>query len=180
MLHALHNTLNKGVLFLLAGVFWRLFESSRTSDVRGALHHHPAAGLLFLGGLCATCGLPPFGMFYSELAIVLSAAARAQWWVVALFALTMCMAFVAVMTAMLPMVFGPPAEPRQPAVAALGRWRGRIMLVPAAVLLFAAFAVGAWQPPFVRDALEQAAATLAPPDAAAGRALAARTLEPAP
>lgn len=175
MLHAMHNTLNKGVLFFLAGVFWRLFESSRTSDVRGALRHHPAAGVLFMGGICATCALPPFGMFYSELAIVLSAAARAQWWVVALFALTMCMVFVAVMTAMLPMVFGPPAERR--AGEGQERWRIGIMLAPAAVLLAAALAVGAWQPPWVRDALAQAAATLAP-GADAGPVVAAMEAAP--
>jgi hydrogenase-4 component F len=162
MLHAMHNTLNKGVLFLVAGVFLRAFESSRTSDVRGALRHHPAAALLFLGGLCATCGLPPFGMFYSEVGVLLSAAEGARWWVVALFALTVCMVFVAVMTALLPVVFGPPAEPRAGPPAASERWRGGFMLAPAAALLLAALVAGSWQPEVLRRALADAAGALAP------------------
>lgn len=175
MLHAMHNTLNKGVTFFLAGFFWRLYESNRVSDVRGALHHHPAAGILFLGGLCATSGLPPFGMFFSELGILFAAAQRGQWWVVALFTLTLCIVFVGVMTAMLPMVFGPPPERLEPASPVAERWRNRTMLAPALVLLALALALGAYQPAFVSAALTQAAATLTTPAGGAGVAAAHAT-----
>lgn len=169
MLHAMHNTLNKGVLFFMAGFFWRLYESHRVSDVRGALHHHPAAGVLFLGGLCATCGLPPFGMFFSELGILFAAARKSQWWVAALFTLMLGIVFVGVMTAMLPMLFGPAAEnPRPFPNRGEERWRNRTMLGAAATLLALGFSLGAYQPAFVRDALMQAAATLAPPIAERG------------
>lgn len=175
MLHAMHNTLNKGVMFFLAGFFWRLYESNRVSAVRGALHHHPLAGVLFLGGLCATCGLPPFGMFYSELGILFAAAQRAQWWVVALFTLTLCIVFIGVMTAMLPMVFGPPPESVTNAPEGESKWRTVTMLAPAAVLLLIALSVGSYQPAFVRDALQQAAATLTTPAGETGVAVAHAT-----
>lgn len=164
MLHAMHNTLNKGVLFLMAGFFWRTYQSNRVSDVRGAIHHHPAAGFLFLGGLCATCGLPPFGMFFSELGIMFAAAEKGAWWVLGLFALTLCIVFVGVMTAMLPMVFGPPPDNIKSAPNGEGRWRNITMLAPASLLLLAAFSLGAYQPAFVRQALTEAAATLRPPE----------------
>lgn len=160
MLHAMHNTLNKGVLFFLAGFFWRIYQSNRVSDVRGAIHHHPLAGVLFLGGLCATCGLPPFGMFFSELGILFAAAQAGRWWTLGLFTLTLCIVFVGVMTAMLPMVFGPPPERLRAARGGEGRWRSVTMLAPASLLLLAAFGLGAYQPAFVRGALTQAAATL--------------------
>jgi hydrogenase-4 component F len=166
MLHAMHNTLNKGVLFFLAGFFWRLYESNRVSDVRGALHHHPTAGVLFLGGLCATCGLPPFGMFFSELGIVFAAAQRSQWWVLGLFVVTLCVVFVGVMTAMLPMVFGRPPEGLRAVSEGDERWRSAAMLIPAGVLLALALGLGAYQPSIVRNALQEAAATLSPPAAA--------------
>lgn len=162
MLHAMHNTLNKGVLFFVAGFFWRLYASNRVSDVRGALHRHPVAGILFLGGLCATCGLPPFGMFFSELGILFAAAENAQWWVVGLFTATLCVVFVGVMTAMLPMVFGPPPENLASSPHSDSRWRDVAMLAPAALLLTAGFSLGAYQPAAVRDALTQAAQTLSP------------------
>lgn len=181
MLHAMHNTLNKGVLFFMAGFFWRLYESNRVSDVRGALHHHPAAGLLFLGGLCATCGLPPFGMFYSELGILFAAAQKQQWWVVALFTLTLCIVFVGVMTAMLPMVFGPaPENLRAAQKSGEERWRNRTMLAAASVLLGLGLTLGAYQPAFVRDALTQAAATLTPPAGGTGVVVALRGPYPQP
>jgi hydrogenase-4 component F len=175
MLHAMNNTLNKGVLFFLAGFFWRLYESNRVADVRGALHHHPVAGVLFLGGLCATCGLPPFGMFFSELGILFAAAQQARWWVVVLFALTLCVVFVGVMTAMLPMALGPPRD-NLAAGGAEPRWRSRTMLAPAAALLLLALAFGSYQPAALRDALARAASTLTPPPdfhAATGAPLAA-------
>jgi hydrogenase-4 component F len=162
MLHAMHNSLNKGVLFFVAGFFWRLYESNRVSDVRGALHHHPVAGFLFLGGLCATCGLPPFGMFFSELGIIFAAAAREQWWVVGLFSVTLSVVFIGVMTAMLPMVFGPPPEHLSRDKSSSSRWRTAAMLIPAAMLLVGGFVLGSYQPEGVRAALTAAAQTLTP------------------
>jgi hydrogenase-4 component F len=162
LLHAMHNTLNKGVLFFMAGFFWRIYQSNRVSDVRGAIHHHPTAGILFLGGLCATCGLPPFGMFFSELGILFAAAQRGQWWVLGIFTLTLCITFVGVMTAMLPMVFGPPPETNLAVAEGKEKWRSGAMLSPAIVLLLAAFFLGAYQPPGVGRALKEAAATLEP------------------
>jgi hydrogenase-4 component F len=162
MLHAMHNTLNKGVLFFIAGFFGRLYASNRVGDVRGSLHHHPLAGLLFLGGLCATCGLPPFGMFYSELGIIFAAAAHQQWWVLGLFSLTLSVVFAGVMTAMLPMVFGPPPAHLSAAEPGGCRWRSAAMLIPAALLLLGGFGLGVYQPAGVRDALTQAAQTLSP------------------
>lgn len=180
MLHAMHNTLNKGVLFFLAGFFWRLYAGNRVQDVRGALHHHPLAGVLFLGGLCATCALPPFGMFYSELGILFAAAEQGRWIALALLTLTLAIVFVGVMTAMLPMVFGPPPEQPRAAPAKEERWRSATMLSPAAVLLALAFSLGAYQPGPVRSALEQAAATLTAPAATTPVLVLARSTEVRP
>lgn len=172
MLHAMHNTFNKGVLFFVAGFFWRLYESNRASDVRGALRQHPVAGILFIGGLCATCGLPPFGMFFSELGILFAAAEQSQWWVVGLFTAALCVVFVGVMTALLPMVFGPPPERMAADRSGHSRWRTIAMLTPAALLLIAGFSLGAYQPAAVRDALTAAAETLRPVDDGLGESLA--------
>lgn len=162
LLHAMHNTLNKGVLFFLAGFLWRHYESNRIGTIRGVLSRHPIAGVLLLGGLCATCGLPPFGMFYSELGILLAAAQKAQWWVVALFVSTLSVVFVGVMTAMLPMVLGPPPENPPFADRPQDRWRNVTMLAPAALLLATALWLGTYQPASVTAALNRAAETLGP------------------
>jgi hydrogenase-4 component F len=159
MLHAMHNMLNKGALFFLAGFIWRLYESNQIRDVRGTLVRSPVTGILLLAALCATCGLPPFGMFFSELGIVLAAAQLGRWWVLGLFVLTLAVVFVGVMTAMLPMVFGDPPDTVtvQPVEVPSQRWRRFTMLSVAAVLLAFGFGLGAYQPTAVRDALMRAA-----------------------
>ncbi|MCK6486518.1 MAG: hypothetical protein HUU22_12795 [Phycisphaerae bacterium] len=159
MLHAMHNMLNKGAMFFLAGFIWRLYETNDIRDVRGTLIRSPLAGVLLLAALCATAGLPPFGMFFSELGIVLAAAEAGRWWVLGLFVLTLAVVFVGVMTAMLPMVFGDP--PRPAAVSSsevpFHRWRRFTMLGAATGMLMLGLGLGAYQPPAVRDALVRAA-----------------------
>jgi hydrogenase-4 component F len=164
MLHALHNTINKGVLFFVAGFLWRIYRTNRISDIRGTLHQHPVAGVMLLAGLCATTGLPPFGMFFSEFGILLAAIQQSQWLVAALFVVTLAIVFVGVMTAMLPMAFGqPPDSPTDPAADNPGwRWRKPVMLLPAGALVLLALSLGAYQPPFVRSALHDAAQCLNP------------------
>lgn len=164
MLHAMHNTLNKGVLLFVAGFIWRVYRTNRISEARGALHHHPAVGILLVAGLCATAGMPSFGMFYSELGILLAAIRHGQYWVAAIYLLALSVVFVGLMTAMLPMAFGDPPEPTaessEPTPGWL--WRQPVMLAPAAALAILALCLGVYQPRAVRTALEQVAAVIAP------------------
>lgn len=159
MLHAMHNMLNKGAMFFLAGFLWRLYGSNEIRNVRGTLIRSPLAGVLLLAAICATCGLPPFGMFFSELGIVLAAAQAGRWWVLSLFVLTLAVVFVGVVTAMLPMVFGDPPEksPASEIERPSQRWRRFAMLGAASVLLALGLGLGAYQPTSVRDALMRAA-----------------------
>jgi hydrogenase-4 component F len=163
MLHAMHNTLNKGVLFFVSGFIWRMYHTTHINQVRGAVQRFPIAGILLLAGLCATCGLPPFGMFFGELGILLAAIAQAQWWTAALFVLTLAIVFVGVMTAVLPMAFGQPKPAAEPATEQVAAWRRSVMLVPTAALALLALALGIYQPLAVRDALQAAADTFVPP-----------------
>ncbi len=166
MLHAMHNMLNKGAFFFMAGFVWRMYETNDIRKVRGTLVRNPLAGVLLLAALCATCGLPPFGMFFSELGIVLAAAQNDRWWVLALFVVTLAIVFVGVMTAFLPMIFGDPSE-EAPACALESpspRWRRITMLGAAAALLALGLGLGAYQPAVVHDALVRAADSLYHPN----------------
>jgi hydrogenase-4 component F len=158
MLHAMHNTLNKGALFFLAGFLWRIYRSNRINDVRGAVHRHPAAGILLLAALCATSGLPPFGMFFSEFGILLAAVQQSQWTVAIVFVITLAVVFVGLMTAMLPMAFGRPPEPVEPAPSQMPGWSWRqpVMLIPTAGLVLLGLLLGPYQPKPIRDALRDA------------------------
>lgn len=73
MLHAVNHTVAKGMLFLLAGNLLAAFHTKEIHQVRGALRVLPVSGGLWLLGLFAITGTPPFGMFHSELALVRAA-----------------------------------------------------------------------------------------------------------
>lgn len=167
MLHAMHNTFNKGILFFIAGFLWRTYRTHRISDIRGTLRRHPLAGLLLIVGLCATCGLPPFGMFFSEFGILMAAMRQSHWLLAILFAFTLAIVFVGVMTALLPMAFGEASEPLSPAddSASRGWWRTPVMLAPATALALLAFSLGTYQPLPVTKALQEAADQLRAPAA---------------
>ena len=165
LLHMLHNTLNKGIVFFLAGFLAHLFATTRMADMRGVLARAPVAGVLLAAGLCAVCALPPFGTFFSELGIIVAAAQGGRWVVLALFAALLAVAFVNLVGAVLPMIFSQPPESGA-AVAMPGhvaRWRRNTMLATAAVLVLLALGLGTYQPPAVGDMLAQAANVVSGP-----------------
>jgi hydrogenase-4 component F len=171
MLHALHNTLNKGIVFFLAGFLARLLATTRMANIRGLLARAPLAGVLLAAGLCAICALPPFGTFFSELGIILAAGQTGRWAVLALLSVLLGVAFVNLVSAILPMIFGKPplAAAATPVAVPLERWRRGTMLSVTAALVLIVAVLGVYQPAGVRNALAQAAATISQPpvDAAA-------------
>ena len=69
MLHIANHALAKSVLFLLAGRIRTAYASIEIDDVRGLLARLPVAGPLFFAAMLALMGLPPFGLFVSEVMI---------------------------------------------------------------------------------------------------------------
>lgn len=71
-LHVLFHALAKGIAFLSAGRILNAFGTRKISKVSGAVTVLPQAGIPFFAALLGLAGLPPFGIFTSEL-MVLSA-----------------------------------------------------------------------------------------------------------
>jgi hydrogenase-4 component F len=165
MLHTLHNTLNKGIVFFLAGFLGHLFATTRMADIRGVLVRAPVTGVLLAAGLCAVCALPPFGTFFSELGIIVAAAQAGRWIVLALLTVLLAVAFVGLVNAVLPMIFGEAPKETATARGPVARWRRITMLSMVAGLVLLAAGLGAYQPAVVRDALVQAAQTVCKPGA---------------
>ncbi|MBI5092852.1 MAG: hydrogenase [Candidatus Hydrogenedentes bacterium] len=174
MLHVLHNVFYKGALFFVAGILGHSYGSYQIANIRGALRRYPLTGFLLLAALFAATGLPPFGLFYSEIGILFAAASSGHWWTLAAFALFLCIVFVGMVTAVLPMAFGGHSEPEAAAHTWDGgeRWRYRAMAAPACLLIGLGFVLAVYQPSFVKEALDQAAAALGPHDTGAAIATA--------
>jgi hydrogenase-4 component F len=70
LLHMLNNSLAKLVLFLTAGNIRLAYHSKIIRRITGAIKVVPVSATLFILGIFAITGWPPFGVFISELSIV--------------------------------------------------------------------------------------------------------------
>lgn len=69
MYHAVYNSITKVVLFLMAGNIHGHYKSREVEKVRSVLNIMPKTGWLFLIAFLAISGIPPFGIFFSEIKI---------------------------------------------------------------------------------------------------------------
>jgi hydrogenase-4 component F len=127
VLHIANHALAKSVLFLLSGRIRSAYASMEIEAVRGLLRRLPVSGPLFFAAMLALLGLPPFGLFVSEVMII-GAGFAAGHAVVAVAALVLLViAFAGLLRALQRMLHGgtaaPGPEPRAwasvPMVAAL-------------------------------------------------------------
>src|SRR5438094_8283823 len=69
MLHIANHALAKSVLFLLSGRIRTAYASIEIGAVQGLLARLPVTGALYFAAMLALMGLPPFGLFVSEVMI---------------------------------------------------------------------------------------------------------------
>jgi hydrogenase-4 component F len=154
LLHAVNHTVAKGMLFLVAGNILALVHTKAVRDVRGLAHVLPISGALWLAGLLAITGSPPFGTFLSELTIARGAFEAGRFWVGAAYLVGLAAAFIGMGRAMLGMVQGEPAPVaeavREPALA----------VAPALVLVAVSIVLGLWLPEGLVRVLEAGSALL--------------------
>lgn len=68
--HMINHSLTKSMLFLSSGTILQKYGTREIRKVRGLLRALPVTGMVFLIGLIAIGGTPPFGIFASELNIL--------------------------------------------------------------------------------------------------------------
>ncbi|HEY8468122.1 MAG TPA: proton-conducting transporter membrane subunit [Longimicrobiales bacterium] len=153
MLHAVNHSLAKGLLFLTAGNLLVAYGTKSSRDVRGVLRALPASGTLWVVGFLAIAGMPPFGLFLSEVTILKSALDAGRFGVAAAFLAPLALVFAGMSAVVLRMAQGEPADvPPQ-------RERLEAVLSPA-LLALALLVLGLYVPPGLERLLEDAAALL--------------------
>jgi len=153
MLHAVNHSLTKAMLFLVAGNILATYQSKSTADVRGVLRALPVSGLLWLTGLFAITGSPPFGAFLSELTIFKAALDHGRVVVAIAYLVLLALIFVGMATAMLQMAQGPADAPAR----RRGDTEPWLTIAPPAVLAAVVLGLGLYVPDAVRQVLEHAA-----------------------
>jgi hydrogenase-4 component F len=156
LLHAVNHSLAKGMLFLVAGNILAVYQTKSTAEVRGVLRALPASGVLWVAGLFAITGSPPFGPFLSEFTILKAALDQGRSGVAAAYLALLAVIFVGMMTAGMRMAQGVPDR----AGRSDQRAESALAVVPPAALAVLVLLLGLYIPPVLRGALEQAARLL--------------------
>lgn len=156
LLHAVNHSLVKASLFMVAGNLLQVYQTKSIDRVSGVVRILPVSGALWLAGLFAITGLPPFGTFISEFTIVKVAFGQGRVGIISAVValLALAIAFAGLARAFLRVVLGHAPEGQAPVREA------RPAIWPALVLLSMALVLGTWIPRGLMNALEQAALLL--------------------
>jgi len=156
LLHALNHSLAKALLFMVAGNILIAYGSKNIGDVRGVLARLPWSGTLWVAGFLAIAGLPPFGLFMSELVILKETLDQGRYLLAGLYLALLAAVFAGLASSVLRMAHGRPAG-ETPSGWPRERWQE---VLPPALLAGAVLLLGTYIPAPVQHLLERAAALL--------------------
>ncbi len=156
LLHAVNHSLTKAMLFLVAGNILTAYQSKSTVEVRGVLRVLPISGVLWIVGLLAITGSPPFGTFLSEFTILKAALDQGRNGVAIAYLVFLAIIFVGLATAVLGMAQGTPPEGQRRMTEPESLWT---VLSPA-LLGVLVLLLGLYLPPVLRQTVQEAARTL--------------------
>ncbi len=160
--HLMNHTLAKGMLFMLAGNILMRYGTRSVHEVKGVLRALPGTGALWLLGLLAITGTPPFGLFISEFAILKAALKGGHYFTAIAFLALLGVAFAGLAYVFLNMAFG--ARPERfhdgsPLESSVRNDRFAVLAAPAALCLLAIL-LGVWLPAPLSELLHLITRTL--------------------
>ncbi len=110
LLHMVNHSLAKSMLFLLSGRILNRYHTTEIAEVSGLLRTMPLTGSLFAVGILAIIGLPPFGIFISEFALIRAGFSAGQPWLMGSVLALLAVAFVVLLRVLNQMLYGQPSS----------------------------------------------------------------------
>jgi len=110
LLHMIYHSLAKSILFFCAGNVLLKYGSTKITNVQGVLTALPITGTVLVSAFLAITGVPPFGLFLTEV-YILTAGIASHPLVVVIALLLMALIFVGFLRFIAGMVFGTPTDP---------------------------------------------------------------------
>jgi hydrogenase-4 component F len=152
ILHAVNHSLTKGMLFLIAGNILARYQTKSIKSVTGLLNVLPISGILWIAGIFAITGMPPFGPFLSEFTIIKAAFDSGHIVTAIMLLVTLAVIFIAMAKIVMGMAYGKHHE-----LSGSSGSESAAMVLPAAVLCAAVLALGIYIPPVLNNLLADAA-----------------------
>jgi hydrogenase-4 component F len=149
LLHMIYHSLVKSSLFMMAGNIFLRFSSTKISSVRGLIKTLPITSILFLIGLFAITGTPPFGLFFTKL-YILSAGIHAHPIATTVAIFSAALLFIGFLRHIIAMTFG-----NKPGEITAGEKNSLLTTIPL-ILLAIAFYISFHKPLFLSGLLAEA------------------------
>ena len=105
MLHMIHHSLIKSSLFLSTGNILLGYGTKSIEKTRGMLRLFPKTAMTFFAGFAGISGFPPFGLFISELLIIMGAIKAGRYLVISIFIFCLILIFAGASRLVMQMVF---------------------------------------------------------------------------
>ncbi|HEU4391174.1 MAG TPA: hydrogenase 4 subunit F, partial [Blastocatellia bacterium] len=109
LLHVINHALSKSLLFMLSANILTMYRAIDIRRVRGLLRASPVTGGAFLAGTLALLGLPPFGLFISEI-VIFRAGLETNAWVAVIGIALLVVVFAGMLASVNQMLYGEPRE----------------------------------------------------------------------
>ena len=110
LFHILNHSLTKSMLFSASGNVYLKYDTKKINKIRGIIKTMPVTGTVFLLGLFAITGMPPFSIFTSELGITIAAFRESKYLAAGLLLIFLALIFAGFASQMLGMFFGKPLK----------------------------------------------------------------------
>ena len=158
LLHAVNHSFTKALLFLISGNILALYQTKSTSSIRGVLKVLPFSGVLWLAGFLALSGMPPFGMFLSEIKVIEGALNKGEYLAIGIFLLLLVIVFIGMARIVLKMSQGESTAPAGTGTGVLAQKEPWANILPPAVMCAIVLLLGLYIPAEVSEAIANALA----------------------
>ncbi len=149
MFHLINHSLTKAALFLVAGNILAVYKTKRTKDVQGMFKVMPVSAFLWLAGILAITGFPPFGTFISEFLILKSGFEQGRFFVSSAYLVLLVIVFIGFATICIRMTQGSPEQGAEK----LALKEKALSVVPAAVMILLVLILGLFIPASLKNFL---------------------------
>lgn len=106
LFHMINHSFTKSMLFLTSGNILQKFKTREISGIRGLLKILPFSGPIFLLGLFAIAGTPPFSVFASEINILAAIFEKRRFFEGVALALLLALVFVGIAITLFKIFYG--------------------------------------------------------------------------